>query len=1139
MKTTHTSGSIGRRLTVWFLIVALLPLASFGIVAYLEQVRAIKDDAFSKLTAVRDLKVQRIGDWLSGVQRNAQTVALEAHSHLAPDGALHTDPASIGAMRRFILNLLSSNTEITDIQVIDATTGMTLVSNRQEQEGRDLSDSLNFLEPRRTGKTFINDIHFSTITNSKRMNIALPLLAPGSGGKVLAVVVADIRMELLDSLLGENTGLGQSGETLVVNKDVVAVNNLRWKDNAALNFKIGAAPAVLAASGKTGIIETEDYRGVSVLAAYSFMPATSWGFVAKQDLSELYGPIASLNRKLILIAGLCALAVIGMAFRLSKGFVKPISEMKNTALALSRGELGVRNPIAGNDELTVLARSINDMADRVASQMSILEGDRTIAEAIVRPTDMESFCKDLLFTLMRVVKAEMGVFYLPDGKGRFSPFASFGLSTPALESFDAASCEGMIGAALVTRDIARVRDIPPDSKFSFRTFAGDIIPRDMLTIPVIVGNNVAALIALGSLSAFTDESLSILEASSFATRVGLANQLANGKTRHLVEELSAKTLELEAQAAELSSQSLELRKQSEQLRAQNVELEAQSASVNEANRLKSEFLSTMSHELRTPLNSVLALSRVLIMQGMGRFSAEETGYLEIIERNGKNLLRLINDILDLAKIESGKLELVCEDFSIADCIVEIKEGLEPLCREKGIAIFLDIPENLPSLRSDKRRAHQILMNTMGNAVKFTAKGQIRITAGVTVGTGRQEIAVTVRDTGIGIPEKDLPFIFDEFRQVDGSSARSYEGTGLGLAIAAKSVRLLGGRIEVVSTVGVGSTFTVFLPLGETDAPAAGTEGWTEASLFDEETDPHRSDDPRRILLVEDSEPAIIQIRLILEQEGYHVEIARDGLEGMALMAAARPDGIILDLMMPGVDGFQTLERLRGTPSTAHTPVLILTAKDLTREDLGRLSANHVQQLVRKGDVDRQELLAKIARMLGKDGPRASVPGDAAPGAKPVSAPNPEPRPPATLPSPYPSTRKKPLPGARPVILAIEDNPDNMTTLGAILAGDYDFLQARDGETGLAIVAESRPDLVILDISLPGLSGIEVLRRLRADQAAFELPIIALSALAMKEDRQRALDAGCDEYLTKPIEVAELKESVARLIGGRKIPEDRS
>jgi len=266
--------------------------------------------------------------------------------------------------------------------------------------------------------------------------------------------------------------------------------------------------------------------------------------------------------------------------------------------------------------------------------------------------------------------------------------------------------------------------------------------------------------------------------------------------------------DLDRYSQELKTSNTKLEMKTQELQQQNIELEIQKKVVEDANRLKSEFLSTMSHELRTPLNSVIALSRVLIMQAQQRLTVEENSYLEIVERNGKRLLSLINDILDLSKIEAGKMEVNLNFVSVSIMLNNIKENLSPIINEKELNFKLSIVENLPKIETDESKLHQILQNIISNSVKFTQKGSIDIA----VNFDSEKTYITIKDTGIGISAAELPHVFEEFRQVDGSISRQYDGTGLGLAIVHKLIKILGGKIEVSSKPEQGTCFKLEFPI---------------------------------------------------------------------------------------------------------------------------------------------------------------------------------------------------------------------------------------------------------------------------------------------------------------------------------------
>jgi len=658
----------------------------------------------------------------------------------------------------------------------------------------------------------------------------------------------------------------------------------------------------------------------------------------------------------------------------------PLKELMTIMDRFHQGDLKARSSLVSTNEFGMLAASFNQMAEAIAERIETAAKGAELAEVLVSENEVQKFAEKILAKLMEVTDSPLGAFYLrKNGDNRFFPLAAGGVNVQVLPPFDAIGGEGQFGRALTSGEVSYIKNIDPETVFTFKTFAGTAVPREMLTLPLTAGGEVRGMLVLAGLGGYAPLILKLFDRQMLiALSAAFANLLASDETQRLAEVLQASNQELQTQQEELQMQAVELRQQTEEIRAQNVELEQQRLAVETASRLKSQFLSNMSHELRTPLNSVMALSRVLGMQAKGKLSEEELNYLEIIERNGKNLLTLINDILDLAKIESGRMDVKARTFSLATTLENIVESLAPLAEEKNLQLQLQLPETLPPLESDEIRVVQILQNLIANGVKFTDVGSVTVSARVDGG----KVVVAVADTGIGIAEEDLPHIFDEFRQVDGSASRRHEGTGLGLAIARKASEMLGGGIVVSSRVGLGSIFSLTLPLvWQGRLPQPGSDDFLAVAGSLQQTNGAADDQAQPgledrqwpslqdtatplILLIEDNEAAIIQVRSVLETSGYRVAVARGGQEAFDFVAHTIPDAIICDLMMPEIDGFAVLEQIRGRAATVKIPILILTAKDLTPADFQKLSANNVQELVQKGDVDQESLLRKIRVMLG-------------------------------------------------------------------------------------------------------------------------------------------------------------------------------
>jgi len=599
-------------------------------------------------------------------------------------------------------------------------------------------------------------------------------------------------------------------------------------------------------------------------------------------------------------------------------------------------------------------------------------------------------------------------------------------------------------------------------------------------------------------SVYHDENKKILGVFAAARDI-TEKKIAEQVQKKLYEEIEQRSTYLHSANKELEVQKSELTSLSAELSEQITELEMQKKQLDEANKLKSSFLSNMSHELRTPLNSVIALSGVLSRKLKPKIGEEEYNYIEVIGKNGKNLLNLINEILDLSRIEAGKEEMNLSKFSVYELVNELISVIQPATDTSKVKLINHVSSDFPLIVSDRDKVRHILQNLIANAVKFTHEGSVEISADVK----NDRVGISVKDTGIGIEEDKLALIFDEFRQADEKTSRRYGGSGLGLSIAKKYSELCNGNIEVVSLIGGGSTFVLYLPINQ--------ENKEDSTLF--EGFIHKADESiqasnnqkaeRTILIVEDSEPQIIQLKEMILDAGYQVMIANNGLEALEQIKVKVPDAIILDLMMPEMDGFQVLAEIRQSFDFI-IPVLILSAKHITKEELSFLKGNNISQLVQKGELNRSSLLAKIETMFSS-----------------ISL---YPRP----------VMEQPVitKAGDPTILLIEDNPDNSMTIKALLGDKYFIITADDGVSGFQKAVNYKPHVILLDISLPDIDGFEVLRRIRNNSEIAQTPIIAVTARAMKGDKEMILKFGFDGYVPKPVDNSLLEQTINNLLYGK-------
>jgi GAF domain-containing protein/CheY-like chemotaxis protein len=499
--------------------------------------------------------------------------------------------------------------------------------------------------------------------------------------------------------------------------------------------------------------------------------------------------------------------------------------------------------------------------------------------------------------------------------------------------------------------------------------------------------------------------------------------------------------------------------------------------AEEASRTKSSFLANMSHELRTPLNAIIGLTE-LLCDNAGRFGTEKAlEPLRRVLRAGRHLLSLINDILDLSKIEAGKMDLTLETVAIQPVVEEVLGTARPLAEQNNNALELDCPDGIGSVHADIMRLRQILLNLLSNACKFTKGGTVWLRIARSEEAGQHWVDFAVSDTGIGMNEEQLGRLFQEFTQADASTTRQFGGTGLGLAISRRLCRLMGGDITVTSAVGEGSTFTVRLPT-EAAAPLPVAEaGLTETGL--EASRGSRG----TVLVIDDDATARELIATHLAGEGFAVETAANGVDGLKKARALRPAAITLDVLLPDVDGWTVLAALKGEPRLAEIPVVIVTIVDEQRRGIALGAAGYLTK-----PIDRERLIEIVSRFRVVD-----APGN---------------------------------------VLVVEDDEDQRQLMRAILgARGWSVREAANGRLALDAIRAELPDVILLDLMMPEMDGFELVAALQANAAWRAIPVVVVTALDLTaEDRQR-LNGGVEQILSKhAFPPAELMARVGALLG---------
>jgi PAS domain S-box-containing protein len=543
------------------------------------------------------------------------------------------------------------------------------------------------------------------------------------------------------------------------------------------------------------------------------------------------------------------------------------------------------------------------------------------------------------------------------------------------------------------------------------------------------------------------------------------------------------------------------------LKRTETKLERAREAADEANAAKSDFLATMSHEIRTPMNAIVGMAELL---GDTPLSEEQQRYVSIFRSAGESLLTLINDILDLAKIEAGHLELDLREFDLEEAIDQIADVLAIRAREKGLELLTQVAPDMPArVVGDPDRLRQVLVNLVGNAIKFTERGHVLIKVDRPEGAHDGQVRFSVTDTGIGIPEDKLAKIFEAFTQADSSTTRRYGGTGLGLTISRRLVTLMGADLDVSSTPGKGSTFDFTATLGE----AAGVESPAPADVLA----------GVRVLLVDDNETNTLILRGYLAEAGAQVDQASGGHEALAKARGPVPyDLVLTDMRMPDMTGLEVTEQILRDDAAGRPAVIVVTSEHRAG-DLQRARDAGAAALIMK-PVRKRDLLSAAASALSRGGAATPVVvEDIGAGDEATATPRPA----------------KPAADVHPMhILLAEDTADNRLLVGAYLKRTPNALDfAEDGAQAVEMfraAAVGEPyDLVLMDMQMPIMDGYAATAEIRRIESELSLPhtaIVALTAFALAEEAEAALHAGCDEYLTKPIKKAPLLEAIARYAG---------
>jgi signal transduction histidine kinase/DNA-binding response OmpR family regulator len=968
------------------------------------------------------------------------------------------------------LRLLRNVPAVTEISHLDVSGKEQLRVSRLKFDATGSQDDFSrapmFLEAR-AGKTYVSSVYLRN-GSEPHVTLAVPV-----GTYAVEVTVAQINLKSVVKLVAEIEA-GESGYAYVLDSrgrlfahpDARLVHQNR--DLSELPQVKSARSRGAAVTDDQGLVTVADgLQGARVLSAHAAIAPLGWLVFVERPLMDAYAPLrAPIIRSVVIFVlglGLSILASVLLARRM----VAPIRALQEGAARIGAGDLAHRIDVRTGDELQALGDEFNRTAAQLQQSYAGLEQKveartRELAEALEQQRvlgevsqtvsstlDLQTVLTTIVTHAVRLSRAEGGTIYeFDDAEQVFVPRANFGISEELIDTLRDSRIhvgDTVIGQAAASRTAVQIPDLASEPSFRLLDVLGRAGFRALLTVPMLREDRVigALVVRRKTAGAFADQTVELLQ--TFATQSALAIQNAR-----LFEAIQAQGRELQL-----------------------------------ASQHKSQFLANMSHELRTPMNAIIGVSEMLLEDARDLGHDDQIEPLERIFRAAQHLLTLINDILDLSKIEAGKMEIHLESFAIAALIEDVVATIGPLVAKNANRLRLECPPDVGTIRADATRVRQALLNLTSNAAKFTERGVITISATRRRGADGDWVTLAVADTGIGMTAEQTAKLFQDFTQADASTTRKYGGTGLGLAISRRFCRLMGGDITVQSEPGRGSTFTISLPAAE--GPA------------DEERPaprPARPAEPGRaplVLVVDDDSTVRDLMERFLVKEGFAVATAAGGLEALARARELRPAVVTLDVMMPDLDGWTVLAALKGDPTLADIPVVVVTILDEKNRGFALGAAEFMVK-----PIDRDRLLDLLRTLCGRTGGR---------------------------------------------VLLVDDDGPARAAIRQILARDgWTIDEADNGRVGLERLAAAMPDVIVLDLMMPEMDGFEFLGELRSRPDGRDVPVLVVTGKDLTEDDRRRLDGGVERVILKrgfgPDELlGELRHALATAVERRRVRPD--
>jgi CheY-like chemotaxis protein len=743
-------------------------------------------------------------------------------------------------------------------------------------------------------------------------------------------------------------------------------------------------------------------------------------------------------------------------------------------------------------------------------------GQAEMADAMGAGRAIGELSDSIIISLAKYVGASVGVIYLANDNDAYTHSGSYAYSQCKDASKTIKSGEGAIGQAILEANTIMVSELP-DDYIEINSGLGGAVPRYLMVVPLKLEGLVTGAIEIGSFEPFTDLQVEFVELVSDAIAIAVRAGQNQERVRNLLEESQSQSEELQAQQEELRSFNEELEEKTESLQKQKketeasnilfkqaqIELEEQAHELKVINSYKSQFLANMSHELRTPLNSMLLLSKSLMSDRLGNLQEEQIEDAKIIYEGGQDLLKLINDIMDLSKIEAGMMTVNYESVELESIRSAMHRLFDPVATSKDLKFEVDITDTAPeSIKTDGQRLEQILNNFLSNAFKFTEAGKVILLisphiastdSGLNKLKNKDLLVFSVIDTGMGIPVDKQQVVFEAFQQVDGTTSRNHGGTGLGLAISRELSDLLGGEIVVDSNEGGGSCFSLYLPLNAADSnklkqikperqkltpflkaglAATAIEIQPTQYIFDDRNQIDEGDN--NILIIEDDPDFAQALMKTVRSSGYKCLAAADGRSGLYLATEFQLCGILLDMGLPDIDGLQVIKQLKYQARTASVPIHVISGYDRKGEVIASGVTGYLQKPATREDIE--SALGDIAQLSAKN------------------------------------IRH---------VLVVEDDHHNQQAIASLFRGSkIEFTFAANGKDTYRHIKSKQFDCVILDLNLPDMSGFDVLKEVTKDSKRVLPPIIIYTGRELTDEENTNLAEFTSSIIVKDAESPE-------------------